>query len=46
MDDSDWREDDCFDPDELKLPESPEHRRVIDAVGVVACLLLEPTSIV
>jgi hypothetical protein len=40
-----WQEDDEFvpDPDELKVPESPELRRVIDAIGVVASLLLEPS---
>ena len=42
---TDWVDDDEFvpDPDELKMPESPEHRRVIDAIGIVATLLLQPT---
>ena len=37
-----WVDDDdrCFDPDDLKMPESPEHRRVIDAIGIVASRLL------
>lgn len=39
------QDDDEFvaDPDELKMPESPEHRRVIDAIGIVASTLLERT---
>jgi Putative restriction endonuclease len=41
---TDWQDDEFVaDPDELKMPESPEHRRVIDAIGVVASLLLETT---
>lgn len=45
---TEWQDDDEFvaDPDELKMPESPEHRRVIDAIGVVASLLLEPALVV
>jgi hypothetical protein len=37
-----WFDEDdrCFDPDDLKMPESPEHRRVIDAIGIVASRLL------
>jgi Putative restriction endonuclease len=43
-----WVDDDdrCFDPDDLKMPESPEHRRVIDAVGIVASRLLGPDVVV
>jgi Putative restriction endonuclease len=28
--------DDNFDPDTLKMPENPKHRRIIDAIGMVA----------
>ncbi len=43
-----WVDDDdrCFDPDDLKMPESPEHRRVIDAIGIVASRLLGPDVVV
>jgi hypothetical protein len=43
-----WVDDDdrCFDPDDLKMPESPEHRRVIDAMGIVASRLLGPNVVV
>jgi hypothetical protein len=39
---SHWVDEDdrCFDPDDAKMPESPEHRRVIDAIGIVASRLL------
>jgi hypothetical protein len=34
---TDWRDlDDDFDPDTLKMPENPKHRRLIDAIGLVA----------
>ena len=42
---TEWQDDDEFvaDPDDLKMPESPDHRRVIDAIGIIASTLLEPT---
>jgi Putative restriction endonuclease len=34
---TDWRDlDDGFDPDTQKMPENPKHRRLIDAIGMVA----------
>jgi Putative restriction endonuclease len=43
-----WVDDDdrCYDPDDVKMPESPEHRRVIDAIGIVASRLLGPEVVV
>jgi Putative restriction endonuclease len=43
---TDRLDDDEFfvDPDELKMPENPEHRRVINAIGVVARRALEPNA--
>lgn len=43
-----WVDDDdrCYDPDDVKMPESPEHRRVIDAIGIVASRLLGPDLVV
>lgn len=29
-------DDENFDPDTLKMPENPKHRRIIDAIGMVA----------
>ena len=33
-------EDGLHDPDDLKMPESPHHRRVVDAIGLAATSLL------
>lgn len=33
-------EDELFDPDDLKMPENPHHRRVVDAIGLAATSLL------
>ena len=33
-------EDGLFDPDDLKMPESPDHRRTIDAIGLAATTAL------
>jgi Putative restriction endonuclease len=43
-----WVDDDdrCYDPDDVKMPENPEHRRVIDAIGIVASRLLGPDVVV
>ncbi len=35
-------EDELFDPDDLKMPESPHHRRAVDAIGLAATSLLGP----
>lgn len=34
--------DDDVDPDTLKVPETPEHRRIVDAIGIVAAHHLSP----
>jgi Putative restriction endonuclease len=38
--------DDDLDPDTLKVPENPEHRRIVDAIGIVASRCLLPHTIV
>lgn len=35
-------EDPLVDPDDLKMPESPAHRRTVDAIALVAARLLGP----
>lgn len=35
-------EDELFDPDDLKMPENPHHRRAVDAIGLAATSLLGP----
>jgi hypothetical protein len=40
---ADWlHADDDLDPDTLKVPENPEHRRIVDAIGIVAARALRP----
>ena len=36
-------EDERFDPDDLKMPESPDHRQVVDAIGLAAAAQLGPS---
>ena len=44
---ADWRDiDEHIDPDTLKVPENPEHRRVVDAIGIVASRELRPHTVV
>jgi hypothetical protein len=44
---ADWLDvDDEVDPDTLTVPENPEHRRIVDAIGVVAARHLQPDVIV
>lgn len=44
---TDWlAADDDVDPDTLKVPESPEHRRIVDAIGIVAARELLPHTVV
>jgi Putative restriction endonuclease len=44
---ADWLDvDDEVDPDTLKVPENPEHRRIVDAIGVVAARHLQPGVVV
>jgi hypothetical protein len=44
---ADWLDvDDEVDPDTSKVPEDPEHRRIVDAIGVVAARHLQPGVIV
>ncbi len=38
-------EDDA-DPDTLKMPENPDHRRIVDAIGIAAARQLRPNTIV
>jgi hypothetical protein len=38
--------DDDLDPDTVKVPENPEHRRIVDAIGIVASRCLLPHTMV
>lgn len=44
---ADWLDaDDDLDPDTMKVPENPEHRRIVDAIGIVASRALRPHTMV
>lgn len=37
-------EDPLFDPDLVKMPESPDHRRAVDLIGLATTQLLDPSQ--
>jgi Putative restriction endonuclease len=44
---ADWLDvEDDADPDTLKVPENPDHRRMVDAIGIVAARQLRPNTVV
>jgi hypothetical protein len=44
---ADWLDvEDDADPDTLKVPENPDHRRIVDAIGIVAARQLRPNTVV
>jgi Putative restriction endonuclease len=44
---TDWRDvDDDFDPDTLKMPDNPRHRRIIEAIGVAADTQVDSSVVV